>query len=521
MKKILIGFFSLSVFAACKKDAPTPIPPIDDPIPGTLSRSAALQNQTIETPASSVLVGQFVYHGGSADTVLQVHLRVASAGIPFSKMNNLRVVIRYEAGDSALLTSSTVLPEGNWADLVFFPKNKRVDISVYLSFPVEIAGGSIVPALALRDYYYSGPHMAYVAGQETVFSTTKLTTKLSAATPPTARLSGETVETLAIEALSNAPATITTVGVKILEPAAVQRAEVYEGATLLGMADVSGVTTEVPISVPVEAGVLRTFTVKLRLQQITGALSGTNVRTAAFVGYTSTSGIVRTNDTLRTGSDIIVHKAVPQIAVQQIAGQLVNGAPTEVFRIALTAPQWGSVALKQLALPLVWADNQSNDTLRLKAPLVSFGGSDVTALCRISKNGGDTVSVFTEGMTVIYLTATQSPGELVIPAGETKYLTLTVTPEGFDAAEADGFSLALASDAVSTSYRYLNAGSGGFTAKLFSSSAPPSNAAQLFNCIWSDLSAQSHSAVPGISSADWWNGYLLYSDQPTQIFVRH
>ena len=521
MKKLLIGLVSLGLFAACKKDAPSPTPPPDDPVPGTLSRSSALQNQTIETPASAVRVGQFVYHGGSKDTMLQMHLRMASNIVPLSQLRYLRVVVRYEGGDSAVLTSTNVLAEGNWEDLVFFPKNKRADISVYVSFPSEIAAGRIIPSLALRDYYYAGPHMQYVEGQETAFASTKISTKLSPDAPPAARVSGTHIETLLFEALSNAPATIATVGVKVLEPAAVQRVEIYEGQTLLGSADVTGVTTEVPVSVPVETGVSRTFRVELHTEPITSALSGANIRTAVFIRYQSVSGIAHSNDTLRIGSDIIVHKAVPQITVVSTSGTITNGSPLTALRIAITAPDDGPVGIKQLVLPLAWADNHSDDTLLLKHPTLTFGGSNVTSSFRISRNDGDTTSTFAEGATLISLTATQSPGEIVIPAGTTKELVLTLTPEGFDASEADGFSLTLAQDVQSTSYRYLNSGGGGFPVGLYSNSVPPTGAAQRFSCIWTDFSSASHSAIPGISSNDWWNGWLLYSDQPPQVFSRH
>ncbi len=523
MKKnlILIAIFAIG-FIACNKDkiqSNQPLPVIQ----GTLLKDNSMPDQTVESPVMNLRVFAYQFIGGDRDTILRVYLNVGST-IPVNQITNARIVIKRSINDSIILTSATIAQSGSWSDTIRFRRKEVTSIVGYLTFSGSIVGKVFTPQLTLKNTDYPGPDIPYVTGQTTTFMVGQVTTSVSATTPAIARVAGDQkIETLQFNATAIATASdVTNAIVSVPNANIVSSAEVFDGTTSLGTATFVGNSANIALLSPIVANGTKTYSVKLQLKPINvgSGLSGTSIKTSVSVRYRTVAGVLKSNDTLRIGNDITVYRAVPTFLLERLTGTMVNGVRRDVWSLLITAPVQGDIAIKQLGLPLVLADNGSNDTLKLNAPMLSFGGIDVTSMTRISKPNGDTISSIGEDIPFIYLTPTASPGEYVIPAGTSKRLVLSVIREGFDPGELDGFSIGLAGDASGTTYRYLNAGSSGFHSKLYLNAAPPNSAAQPFNIIWSDKSSAGHTPAPGLSSNDWFNGYLLYEAQAPQVWTR-
>ncbi|HSE56793.1 MAG TPA: hypothetical protein VLB02_01775 [Candidatus Paceibacterota bacterium] len=207
------------------------------------------------------------------------------------------------------------------------------------------------------------------------------------------------------------------------------------------------------------------------------------------------------------------YKSTPTLTHIPLTGLIVDSVEAKQYEFSIA----GKTAHKQFAFAVQVADNGANDTLSLSKLKCFEDGVDVTSKVTFMDGNGTPISVITENTGKIFVTYTAGSGETVVDG--TRIFSLKATPSGFHHPnDGDGYSLQLITDqnAVPDGYWYLNRGSSGSHAKL-SSTATASGSAIAGNLIWSDMSAGSHSALFGISSNDWANGYKIPA-LPMQIW---
>ncbi len=516
-KSILASVLAMAslLVISCKKDTHDDHTPAV-PTYGTVAKDATVPDQTWAGTGVNIRVAVFTYTTGDNPAPVQV-TTVIEGTAPRNAMHTLRVVIPRSAGDSLTLINPAVTT-GFFPDMIQFEANRTYKVYVFITSPTVVTG-TLTVKLGIGK---SGGTNTVVLGQATTFVVANVTTGLNTATPATDLVSGnQDVETNRFDVTATGiESQLHKVFVKVADPTIVESAKIYEGTTLLGQATFSGNSATVSVQSVLPKDVTKTFAVVLNLKPVGNNQSGTNIKTSVSIQTRNANGDVKNNDTLRTGNDIYVFKAVPTVVVDQLTGTMTNGVRRDVFSVSITVPSQGSVALKQIGLPLVFADNGSNDTLLLTQVQTAFAGLDVTSMMRISKSNGDTTSIFTEAESLMYITATASPGELIVPAGTTRKLVISLIRQGFDPSEGDGFSIKLGEDVTQSSYRFLNAGTAGFHAKLYSSATPANAGATPFHFIWSDMSSSNHSGSPGLGGGDWTQGFLLYQSQPAQVWLR-
>ncbi len=515
MKRILFLVLVAGSFASCKKDKhDTPSTTVITP--GTLVKDGSVADQMAESPVTNLRVATYKYAGGTNDTMLYVSLHVGTT-IPVSQMNSVRVVIKRTPTDSIVLTGTNVLQEGTWQTAVLFRKNEIATITVDLSFPVQLVNKEFTPRLALRSLTATP---AYVLGQKTTFAVTKVTTNVHAGTPEGNKVSGnQQVETLIVDVTAvGGVATLATFFVKVQDPTVVQSVEILDNGTPIGTGSFTGNTAGVPVISVVPANTPKTYSVRLNLKPVLLNQSGTNVKTSVWVQYQTASGAIRTNDTLRTGNDFFVYKAVPKITREVVNRILTNRTRMTVVSFFVTAPSQGDIAIRQFGGPLSLKDLSVDSVLQLTQPIFTIDNVNMNAAARIMKENGDTVSVFPETATHFYVAANNAPGEYVVLAGTTRKFSFSLVPEGFNTAEFDAFIADIGADG-STMFEYLNLGTIGQHIKMYTSGGQDA-AAIPFDIVWHDRNVTNYNTSPIFSSKGWNNGNKVIASQPPQVFSR-
>ena len=328
----------------------------------------------------------------------------------------------------------------------------------------------------------------------------------------------------------------------------------YDGSTLLG----SAVMSETPsndtgdgetdgtaglsalitgLDIDVAAGTNKTLTAKLALNDIgSGMASSQNnlALTLDYMRYTDSQGTVQTGATSytdRAGNEIRAYNSLPTVsAVDLTNSTLVNGQAIDLYKFTVSANSNGSIALKQLALPISYTDSDA-DTMCVNLWKLYKNGTDVStsssAVVLEDEDGedieGGTSSAcstpLAEGDTTVYII--WDTNEEVITAGETVTYTLRATPVGFDSdgdtGDEDYFTIYLAGDsahnqATNADICLEDAGAGEIWQldnQVSSACTTASSNNTAYNFIWSDNSGESHDASSETGSGDWTDGYLV------------
>ena len=326
------------------------------------------------------------------------------------------------------------------------------------------------------------------------------------------------------------------------DASAIASVNIYDGSTLVGsgVLDQSSNTAALitGLSVPVNAGSYKILTAKLVLNQI-GTGAGYTSRDVALtldsVKRVDSQGVADTDATDRAGNELRVYKSVPTIsAVDLTNSTIVNGQARDLFKFTVTATSAGSVALKQLQLPVNLVDTGTDDSATIEVESlklykngsdVSTGSSDIFLLDE-SANDVEDATGLVDASTALYIVWDTS--EETIAAGETVTYTIRGTMTGFDVSgdsgENDTFSIYLAGDSAhKDGGTNANTGVAGVcladtgdgeiwqlddTASLGTAcTAADVNEADA-SFIWSDMSGSGHDGTE-TSSSDWAAGYKL------------
>jgi hypothetical protein len=532
MKKTVMLAILATGFLSCKKghDSVQSTPPTTHPRM-TIVKEVARPDQTIQVPLVRVVHSATVDVGSVDGAVI---LGGKFSFTPFGSFVASRDVKNffYRIKDgAAVIDSSKKFATVSDGINSFSQAAKQLErTKVYtLEFIYDVAstatdgagiddGGSLDVA-----FYYSQKASPYdtlgpITLQKNTFvvqPASSIETTVNTGTPVTQNaVGGQEVEVLRYDLRSiGGNNTVTEQGFRfdnVLTPTIIQ-AKVYGGSSLVGSATISGQTAVVSINAVIPENAVTTYSLRLPVGAVSSDFSRTNIKaTLDYVKYTSASGEVKTNQMDRAGNDIFVFKSIPTVAHQPLSGVIIDSTEADGYKVAISAPSSGAVALKTISFPIIFADNGTNDTLRL-LPKLMVNGTGVNAQGVWTRQNGDTTSVIGEGDTQMTFTFTTGIGEVTIPAGSSITITLRLFRLGFKHPfDGDGFSVGFAVDqtSIDPTYKFLNKGSSGWNAKLFSSSVQ-SGGAVVANFVWSDKSTISHSALFGLSSNDWSSGYML------------
>ena len=193
--------------------------------------------------------------------------------------------------------------------------------------------------------------------------------------------------------------------------------------------------------------------------------------------------------------------------------QIVNGQRIELLSLEITASALDDNAVKQLSAQHIFADNGINDTLMFDSLRVFRAGNDITSVVTIVDAGGNEIHFLSELVAThnkFYVVYTSGAGEFVIPKGVTEKFTVTGIARGFRSGDGSSTTAIFDTGQLPANFLYLNKGTNGMHAKIFSSPTTTSGANQYIqNFVWSNMSGPSHSGIYSISSKDWFNSFGL------------
>ena len=323
------------------------------------------------------------------------------------------------------------------------------------------------------------------------------------------------------------------------DASAIASVNIYDGSTLVGsgVLDQSSNTAALitGLSVPVNAGSYKILTAKLVLNQI-GTGSGYSQRDVALtldsVKRVDSQGVADTDATDRAGNELRVYKSVPTVsAVDLTNSTIVNGQARDLYKFTVTASSAGSIALKQLRLPVSLVDTGEVDDVEVESLKLFKNGSDVStssSSVSIVDDAEVDLEVAANGLlaanTDVYVIWDD---EQTIAAGETVTFTLRGTPTNFDSSgdsgDNDTFSVYLAGDSDhQDDGDHANTGIQGVCLEadvnvifqlddvvaVGDACAAGTVGAADANFIWSDMSGDAHDGTE-TGSSDWAAGYKI------------
>lgn len=534
MKKITFLMAIIVFFVSCKKENKDDLPPPQAPVvPITLVRSPGNPDQSITAPQSGILFQEHrlrVTMDSFRISSIQPAFSLESGSFTSGILDSLFMTVVDSAtntlpfnGASIVKTPVTATTTLSFNPHLFLSKGTYL-VRVYSS--IRSATPRIIKSQLSITYWQglaTSPVTLTSAGATTTVVVNNVSTAVATTTPPSLKVSGnQKVETLHFTVRSSgSSATLSTVKVQVADAVPVQSVEVLDGSTVIGNAPFSGTQALVPVSASLHEGVTKTFSVRLQLKPVSLGQSGKNVKTSISVDYQTDNGDFRSNDTLRTGNDVLVYKAIPSITLEPVSRVITNGTRMNFFIVRVAAPIQGDVAIAQLGFPIGFADLGTDSVQILGQPMLFVDNVNMTASTRFLNQVGDSISStgsFPETTTKILFNEKTSAGEYIVPAGAVRRFIVSFIPRGFNPAEFDAVSGTLGGD-TPTTYTNLNLGTGGWDLKLFSSSGQHAGALRV-SLLWSDRNAVNHSASPIFSSADWYNGDGVYTPSPATVFQR-
>lgn len=215
------------------------------------------------------------------------------------------------------------------------------------------------------------------------------------------------------------------------------------------------------------------------------------------------------------------YTSAPSIkSIPSATTQIVNGERYSLLGLEITASSSNDNAVKQISGQHVFADNGVNDTLRYDSLRVfresATGGMvDITDSVTISDALGNVIHSLSEvpSHSKFYVTYTSGRGEIVITRGTSERIFVTGIARGFRSGDGSGTLALFDLSPAPNGFMYLNKGTVGMHAKLYSSAVAAGGANNFVqNFIWSNMTGPSHSGIYGLSSKDWLNSYGLQID---------
>jgi hypothetical protein len=529
MKKMLCFIAFASILWSCKKDPP----PAPVASPGVTLVSTAPPTKTVAPPKDSVVFGPYNLTVTDLPGFTLNQLIISFTGATdLSGLKNLRFTILDGTTEKfTSLTQPTIGPVNQpWNFYPAFPlptnhtytiiimadavdANMRASIGVKLEVIYSWQGGTM-----LSTGVKTGPTVSFV--------TASVISSVSGSTPASTNVvANQKVETLAFTLTSlGQPATVTGIDVTVPDATAVQTAELYSGPNLLGTAPFTGNTAKITGNAPLQQDTMQTYSVKLVLKPVTSeAQSSVNIKTAVTkVTYRTPNGQVKVNDTVRVGNSMYSYKSLPTVRRNSLTSVIDTTQQISLIQYEIDAAPQGAIGTKQVAFDILLSDitgnGASNDTLSIDS-LALYNGTSVITNGIFTNAAGQPITSLTESDTKLFFTVTSGNHEIIIPAGTTAKFTLKGRPHGFKHPnDGDLIRTALAADLspVPVGYRYVNRGTTGAYAKLYSS-APSNSGAVLAHFLWSDLSAVAHSAAFTASTPDYYSGYSIAIPTSAQV----
>ncbi|TAL49902.1 hypothetical protein EPN81_04300 [Patescibacteria group bacterium] len=521
----------------------------------TVANNTSYAAQSAVAPKTAYKVGSWTVTANTTEdvnlTTFDVDFSAAASDADASAdYSNLYLTYGPDGDENTSNTKSTVsLTTNSWSISYTLEAGETIYVNAYANAITGLTndtdGDDIITADLDVDATTVGSATSLdgsdVSGQAiTWYSAGSFTTALGGDTPVAMSVAGgQTIEALKFKYTAvRETYTIDQIQVSVATTAAagvINKAELYDGSTLLGSAVfattsgdsvTNGAALVTGLDIEVAAGTSKTITAKLVLNDIgTGAASSQNNIATSLdsTRYLDSNGTVATEATDRDGNEIRAYNSIPTVShVDLTNSTLVNGQALDVYKFTVTANSNGSVALKQIRLPITWTDGDA-DTLEMESWKLYKNGTDIstssTAVVIQDDTGADiedTTGALEANTTVIVIWDTN---EEVISAGETVTYVLRATPTGFDSdsdtGDEDYFSIYLAGDTAhnSTDICLSDFGSGeiwGLDAVDSAVCAINDGSTDLAsNFIWSDNSGESHNGATETGSGDWANGYLI------------
>ncbi len=204
----------------------------------------------------------------------------------------------------------------------------------------------------------------------------------------------------------------------------------------------------------------------------------------------------------------------------------VNGDRVTLLALKLIAPDHEDVAYKQFAARSLFADNGTASALKYDSLTLTRDGVDETLLVTFSDSLGIATTSLSQAVAAqkkMYGTYTAGPGEIRISRGTNTTIVWEGTRQGFGPfTDGDAARITPINDESPAQGPYLNKGTNGVFAKLYTSPATSSSANnKVANTCWSKLSAgASHSGQYITSSNDWLNGYGISFTGKSTVFLK-
>lgn len=506
-----------------------------------VAKNTSYGNRTSVAPKTAYKLASFSV---AATTVEKVNLNtisldfdtVADAADASSDLSNLYVVY----GGTTSTIKTTVADTGNsWSISKELTSGQSITIDVYADVASSITDGDGTADTIRTDLTVTAQTVgssvsltpAEVPGQVVTWGAGSFTpsfgnSPLSYITPGDMMVTAGDFKFTAL----NESYTIKEIEVFVGDStvaSAIKKVHIFDGATDLTAAtdgfDLNGNTNTsalvTGLNVAVAASQTKVLTVKFDLNVIGSGYgaTGQNIQVAKIdnIKYADSQG-VETTDTadtyVGTSKDIIVFRTIPTVAAVDLTNTtLVNGAAVDLYKFTVSPDAKGSLALKQIKLPISWSDGGTADTLEIESLKLYLNGVDYSSAVTMTDEDANTVEgtdglLEDDGTLVIVFT-----NEIDISATTT--FTVKGTPQGFRMTGADTtgdtVSMYLAGDATSnTTKYYLNdhADDG-----IFGLHTAATGGETAYNFIWSDYGVTPHLETDGAASADWHNGYLVKS----------
>lgn len=522
----------------------------------TGASNTSYASQTIVAPKTAYKIGSYTITSAVSESINLTGFTVdldGSSGEEASEMKNLYI----EYGKTGAMTTSSVkatpslADAGNtWSVNYTVASGATIYVNVYVDVDSTIdATDTIITTLDFTgttvDSGQSADNGGAITGQTITIGAGTFTSALDGSTPVAFATGGKQAVTAAKFRFTSQSEgyTIKEMQVKLASATVasdVERVDLYDGTSLLGSAvfAVSSNTAALVtgLNIPVAVNSYKVITAKLVLNDI-GTGAGTSQQNAYLTldhvkGYDSQGALYTTAagyTTDRTANEIRVFKSIPTVtAVDLTNSTVVNGQAIDIYKFTVTAGSNGSIALKQLALPVTFSDGlgsgdtDGSNTIEMESFKLYKNGSDITSTVLLANTVGVTVESTTGILedTDTQLNVIWDTDEDVISAGETATYTLRATPQGFntdgDTGETDTFSLYLAGDTAAnfdaSDICLADTGAGDIWQldnQVSSACTSASTNATAYNFIWSDMSGSSHSGSTEAGAGDWANGYLI------------